>query len=62
MMKIGRAPLGFSGLGQFFAAESNIQHREVGGFSQKPDPDEQFRFGMEILKNGLASYLIRKKK
>lgn len=36
--------------------------RRLADHLQKPDPDERFRFGMEILKNGLASYLTKKKK
>lgn len=33
--------------------------RRLADYLQKPDPNERFRFGMEILKNGLASYLTR---
>lgn len=36
--------------------------RSLADYLQKPDSDERFRFGMEILKSGLASYLTRKNK
>ena len=56
------SPLDFQGWVNSLPQNKYPGIRSLADYLQKPDAGERFRFGMEILKSGLASYLTRKNK